>query len=246
MKELKGFTEKVKRRKNERVGMLNARRRLRDRRGRGMEQLKDEVARIRGEINEARKELKIFLKGLERKWWRGVIEECEEASARGRIGNMYKCLRRLRTRERPATRNMKLTVGEFKNHFESVSKDRYEERPEVIERAVRGAMDLRKDSRAKEGKEFLNVAPEIEEIREAMKETRGSALGLDGVRIGYIRKACEDIQGRVIEIVQRMFEVRANEWDELVKVGTMVPLLKKGARDQVNNFREVCLLSTYV
>ena len=65
-----------------------------------------------------------------------------------------------------------------------------------------------------------------------MKETRESSPGLDGVRIGYIRKACEGIQGRVTEIVQRMFEVRANEWDELVEVGAMVPLHKKGARDQ--------------
>ena len=31
----------------------------------------------RGEIKEARKELKRFLKRLEREWWRGVIEECE-------------------------------------------------------------------------------------------------------------------------------------------------------------------------
>ena len=67
------------------MGMLNARRKLRTRRGRGVKQLEDEVARIRGEIKEARKELKKFLKGLEREWWRGVIEECEIASARDRI-----------------------------------------------------------------------------------------------------------------------------------------------------------------
>ena len=94
-----------------------------------------------------------------------------------------------------------------------------------------------------EANECLNVVPEREEIREAMKETRESASGLDGIRIGYIRKACEGIQGEVIEIVQRLFEVRANEWDELVKVGDMVPLHKKGVRDQVNNFRGMCLLS---
>ena len=63
-----------------------------------------------------------------------------------------------------------------------------------------------------------------------MKETNESAPGLDGLRIGYIRKACEGIQGRVIEIVQRMFEVRANEWDELVKVGAMVPPAQKGGQ----------------
>ena len=67
--------------------MLNARI-LRARRGRSLEQLEDEVARIRREIKEARKELKRFLKGLEREWLRGVIKECEEASARGRIGDM--------------------------------------------------------------------------------------------------------------------------------------------------------------
>ena len=146
-------------------------------------------------------------------------------------------MRRLGTRERPAARSMKLTVDEFKSHFQSVSRDRYEERPEVIERAVRGAVDLRNDRRAKEANECLNVVPKSEEMREAMKETRESAPWLDGVRIGYIRKACECIQGRVIEIVQRMFEESTNEWDELVKVGAMVPLHLKGARDQANNFR---------
>ena len=44
----------------------------------------------------------------------------------------------------------------------------------MIEKAVRGAVDLRNDRRAKEAKECLNVVPESEEIREAMKETRES------------------------------------------------------------------------
>ena len=166
---IEGIIERVRGR-NERVGMLNARRRLRARRGRGMEQLEDEEARIRGEIKEARKELRFL-----------VIEECEEASVRGRIGDMYECLRRLGTRERLAARSMKQTVDDFKNHFESLSRDRYEERPEVIERAVRGAVDLRNESRTKEANECLNVVPESEEIREAMEVTRESVPGLDGL-----------------------------------------------------------------
>ena len=36
---------------------------------------------------------------------------------------------------------MKLTVDEFKEPFENVSKDRYEGRSEVIERTVRGTVD---------------------------------------------------------------------------------------------------------
>ena len=52
----------------------------------------------------------------------------------------------------------------------------------MIGRAVIGTMDLRNDGRAKEANECLNVVHENEEIREAMKETRESAPGLDGVR----------------------------------------------------------------
>ena len=43
--------------------------------------------------------------------------------------------------------------------------------------------------------------------------------------------------------MRKMFEARANEWDELLKVVAMVPLHKKGPRNQVNNFRVVCSLS---
>ena len=103
-----------------------------------------------------------------------MTEECEEASARGRIGDMYSSLRRMGKRERPATRSMKLIVEEFKEPFESVSRNRYQERPEVIERAMRGAVDLRND-RANEESECLNVVLESEEINEATKETRESA-----------------------------------------------------------------------
>ena len=46
-KRIEGITERVRRR-NEWVGMLNVWRKLRARRGRGVEQLEDEVARIRG------------------------------------------------------------------------------------------------------------------------------------------------------------------------------------------------------
>ena len=44
----------------------------------------------------------------------------------------------------------------------------------MIDRPVRGAMELKNDNRAKEANEYLNVVPESEEMREAMKETRES------------------------------------------------------------------------
>ena len=33
------------------------------------------------------------------------------------------------------------------------------------------------------------------------------------------------------------------EWEEMVKVGLVVPLLKKGQQDYITNYRGICLLS---
>ena len=69
------------------------------------------------------------------------------------------------------------------------------------------------------------------------------AQGEDGVRIGYIRNACESVKERVIDMVRDMFESKAECWDESLKVGVMVPLHKKGDRNDRNNYRGVCLLA---
>ena len=246
--EIQGYIERIRqkvRRRDEQLNVMNAMRRLRVRRGgrRGLDHLEAERERLKTEVKEERKEMKRFMRRLEREWWEGVIEECKEAMERGRVGEMYKCLRKLGTRDGPAGRSTTVTVNEFKEHFERVSADRYEEEPRVIEEAVNGAEDLRNDRRAIEANERLNEMPEREEIVEVMNEMRESAPGEDGVRIGYIRKACQEIKDRVIEIVQEMFEVRADRWDERAKVGVMVPLHKKGDRNDRNNYRGVCLLS---
>ena len=56
---------------------------------------------------------------------------------------IYKCLRKIETRGKPAARSVNITVNDFKEHFESVSHERYEEDHRVIERAVERAKDLR-------------------------------------------------------------------------------------------------------
>lgn len=244
---LEEMSERIKvaaRRRNGRVQMVANRRRLRARReGQVLVRLEEEVEGAREEVRLARRELKRFLRRLEREWWMERIRECETASVEGRVGDMYKCLRRLGGRERKAPASGNITVCEFKDYFESVTKDKYEEEPRVIEEAVNGATDLREEVRAREANELLNEVPEREEIERAMNEMKESAPGEDGVRIGYIRLACEEVKERVIEMVREMFDKRADRWDESLKVGLMVPLHKKGDRNDRNNYKGVCLLA---
>ena len=105
------------------------------------------------------------------------------------------------------------------------------------------ATDLREDRRAQEENEKLNRIPTEAEIMKAIKETRESAPGEDGVRINYIKYACDDMKAVMVELVQLMFQRRANEWSEGLKTGVIVPLFKKGDRGDVNNYRGVCLLA---
>ena len=230
--------------RNECMSRLNAVHGMRTRRGGGQRMfLEGQVERARAEVKRARKEVKRYMRWIEREWWKERILECREACDSGRIGDMYKCLRKIGTKGAKAGESSTISVSEFKNQFESVSRERYEEDPSVIASVIEKVDDLRMDDRAKAANDRLNAIPEREEIMKAMSEMKDSAPGEDGVRLRYICEACEEVRGKVIEIVQMMFEKRANEWDESAKVGIIVPLFKKGDRKDVNNYRGVCLLS---
>ena len=59
----------------------------------------------------------------------------------------------------------------------------------------------------------------------------------------YLRSAREDFQNKIFESKQTMSENPAEQWDVIIKVGVSIPLHKKGAKDNPDNFRDNCLLS---
>ena len=187
-------------------------------------------------VRMCRRSLKGRLKELEREWWQDKIARCEEVCAEGRVGEMYKILKELGMRGRKrAGRGGMLKANDFKVQFERVSSERYEERIEVIEEAVGNARDLREWERAIEANEEMNEVPTRGEIESVMKDMKESAPGEDGVRISFIRYACEEMKAKVIEMVQEMFVSRAHEWSETLKGGVIVPLYKKGDREDPGN-----------
>ena len=197
------------------------------------------------ELKEARREMKTNLRRWEREWWEEVISECTEACNTGRIGEMYRILKKLGIRGKSDTGvgRTRITSEQFRDHFAGVSQDRYERDPNEIETALEDVEDLRMLPEAREANEFLNEPPEREEIEKEMKNVKDSAPGEDEVRMNYINWADTRIKAKVVDLVQQMFNTRAHRWEDSVKTGLMIPLHKKGPRDDRNNYRGVVLLA---
>ena len=206
------------------------------------ERLQAEEKQSLEDLQRARRIMRTHLREWETEWWEEIIGECVEASDKNDAGGMYRALRKLGTRGNKAPNSSTITTEDFKAHFERVSETRFEIDPEILWKAVGETKDLREDARAIEASEKMNEVPGAEEILKEMKNVKDSSPGDDGVRMGYINAACEEVRQSIISLVQTMFTSRANGWEESLKVGIMVPIHKKGDRNDTNNYRGVCLL----
>ena len=242
--EMREEIERLINERNSKQERIIARRRLRVRRGGGeLARLERELIAVKEQLGRVRRNMSQFLRRVEREWWRERIEECDTACNSGRMGEMYKILKEIGRKEWKAPPSDGITVEEFREHFEKVSVKRNEVDPAVIGGVIEKVRDLRGCEKAREAYEFMNGELEIEKIEEAMKEMKESAPGKDGIRMCYLKEACEEMKDALIGMVQFMFEERAHKWDEWLKGGVMCPLFKKGDRREKGNYRGVVLLA---
>ena len=159
---------------------LNARRILRERvsanarrvRDVSRAALEDCLARAKTRVRETRKIVKRYFIKIEKKWWVEIIEKCRVSYEKGMIMDMYKSLRKIGIKEARAVKSSKSTVRELKEHFERLSKGRYEEDPSVIARVIERLKNLREDRRARIANYKLNEKPERDEIGRAVKKMK--------------------------------------------------------------------------
>ena len=58
--------------------------------------------------------------------------------------------------------------------------------------------------------------------------------------ITYVKQASTTMQRAIFNVILEMTNKHPSEWETLVKTGLVVPLFKKGQRDDINNYRGVC------
>ena len=234
-----GKDERVQELKSRISGALSRRNQARERQAEG-----PELERARNDLKEARKVMKRELREWETQWWEEIISKCKEAEERGDTGTVYKTLKEIGKRDWKGTvQTTNITTTEFKDHFEAVSKEMFKNLPEKIEEAVGEVVDISETELAREWRDYLDGVPGREEILEQMKGMRESAPGGDGVRLIYMTQGGGMLTEKVIEMIQFMWRYGSDRWEEGLKTGLVIPLHKKGDRDNANNYRGVVLLS---
>ena len=129
---------------NSKQERINDRRRLRVRRGEGeLTKLERESIAVKEQLGRARRDMRQFLRRVEREWWRERIEECEIACNSVRMGEMYKIFKEIGRKEWKSPPSVGITVEEFGEHFEKVSEKSYEVDPAVIGGVIEKVRDLR-------------------------------------------------------------------------------------------------------
>ena len=207
-------------------------------------QIETDLGVARENLKDARKELKRKTRQWELEYWENIITESREAEERGDSGHMYKNLRKLGRRgQKKATDTTNLMKEQFKEHFEKISKDRFENSPEEIDEVLSKIEDISQTETAQVWREELERVPEREEIVTQMKKMKNSAPGRDGVRLIYLLKAGPRVLQKLIKMLQFMFNNGADKWEEALKIGLVIPLHKKGCKNVPGNFRGVTLLA---
>ena len=128
-----------------------------------------------------------------------------------------------------ASANEYSTPQQYKAHFEKVSKERNEESDETRKTTIENIKDLREDTAAKVAAEELSSPITQEEILREWGKVKDGAPGIDNVRISYIRFAGKTTQEAVCNVMMDMVNKDPCEWEEMVKIGLVVPLFKKGS-----------------
>ena len=122
-----------------------------------------ETAKQRGNVEEARKELRITRriykkakKQWEKEYWDKILEETAEARDKNDMGKMFKLLRKLGMRDDRITRpGEHFYVEEYKSHFEKVSQERQEVTNQVMSWVFDTVEDMRGNDRIREAGEEL-------------------------------------------------------------------------------------------
>ncbi|XP_075264195.1 uncharacterized protein LOC142356111 [Convolutriloba macropyga] len=192
----------------------------------------------REQRRDLRKKIKYAKTFWEEEWWLEVVEEAKKAEVKGDVRALYKTLRRIGVKDSSSIEEEYFTPEEFRTHFMKVSEDRFE-RPvnEILKTA-----ETTSERTANGDADILDKEISWTEFERELTKIKDGAPGVENVRVSALKCASPEVRTLIYQCILDLLAKPVNEWPNEVKEGWVIPLHKKGAKNDLNNYRGVCLL----
>ena len=199
---------------------------------------------IKDERKRARKEYKKAKLAWENEFWMTIVDECKEAERKNNSRTLYKTLRQIGLKDTRTIEDEFFTPEEYRSHFMKVSERRNErELEDLMKLADEMIFTPSPNTTAANAK--LDAEITYAEFEEELGKMRDGAPGVDGVKVSAIKALRRPERMKIFESMMEYLGQHHSRWPEEMKEGWMIPLHKKGARDDMNNYRGVCLLPLF-
>ena len=169
------------------------------------------------------------------------VDEAKEAETHGDTRALYKTLRSLGVKDQGVIEEKFFSPEEYRGHFMKVSAERYERAiHELLTTAA--STTKRTDDKATEAAKQLEANISYVEFKREISHMRDSAPGIDGVTVNAMKSLAENNKQELYHCMLRLLDSPPRTWPDETKEEWVVLLHKKGSRNDLNNYRGVCLL----
>lgn len=201
-------------------------------------QNKDEESKMR--YNNQVRETTKLMRRKKREWVKGLLQKAENDRTQNNARNFYRTLRYFKKGYQPKGYGVKNENGDviteeskvleiWKNYFSDLLNCDQTDNDEALEK-------------------FMNVQPEtleptLEEVKQAIQHLKNNkAPGEDGLPAEVLKEGKEIVAREVHKIILEVWKTETipSEWKEAI----VVPILKKGDKQDCKNYRGISLLNT--
>ena len=164
--------------------------------------------------------------------WEGVCNRLQEADKKKNWKSFWAEMRNLKLYGAPPGEAIRFTPEELKTHFAKIGA-----LTNIVDEETLSKADVQKEPCLE-----LEEIPEVEEIEKALRTMRESAAGPDRTTVSMLKHGGEKVLEKVVQTVQHMWVTDPEAWEADMHKAHVIALFKKGDRNDLDNYRGICLL----
>ena len=170
-----------------------------------------------------------------------MVEDAKAAERVGDIRKLYSALKKIGIKDSTTIEEEYFKPGEFREHFQKVSDQRFEREIHEIKETAK-LTTQRWDKNSIQAAKVLGREITWPEFNNEVESINDSAPGIENVRMIAVKRGGIHLRQALFRSIMKIVKTQSEDWPERIKEGWVIPLHKKSAKNDLNNYRGVCLL----